>query len=388
MAEKVRPSLSKPILDNKIHWFEKSNTYIVLDAKTDQLFDLFLRSRDAEAFKSTLLSDNDLNLSINEIESIYYQLSNASEQLNQPIENHLRSERVDAFNPNKFYSTRLFEYRNIVFKINYGSDKIQNVFHPVWQHLSINATNSTNQSSTEFSIDIHENVLRLFRNKDLIAYYPKKDFHYLQGKLALELINLFYNKTEKDWLGTFHASAIDDGTSALLLVGASGSGKSTLTAILAANGYNLLADDISPMLTSNREIHRFPNAISIKEGAFKIMEDTIPGFSAIAATKSLSKNIDSKFVVPAQNFRHGSSYPCNTLLLVCYDAGGDNTLRQVDPEEILTAMIPDSWINPNFQCAEVFLDWLKDLNYLKLCYNDTNFAIESVDQIFRKNIGY
>ena len=62
-----------------------------------------------------------------------------------------------------------------------------------------------------------------------------------------------------------------------------------------------------------------------------------------------------------------------------------NILSDAAAEKILKELIPDSWINPSLECAEIFLDWLSSLNYFEMCYNDNDFAIEAVDQLFANN---
>ena len=53
--------------------------------------------------------------------------------------------------------------------------------------------------------------------------------HEFQGKFSMELMCSFYNKTEHDWMGVFHASTISKNNRSIMFTGDSGNGKSTLS---------------------------------------------------------------------------------------------------------------------------------------------------------------
>ena len=384
----MKPTLSQSIQKARVHWFKRTNKYLIVDTRTDQLFDLFLRFGNTSSELKSQLSDlEDFKLDESEIDALIFQLKQMVDELSSPSENPSREVSSVLEKEHAYYSSELYAYRRSYFIINYGSEKIKNVFHPSWAHLKQEMSQTNKLTATKFTIDKSNNDLRLFQNGKLTCSHPSNQFHYLQGKLALELINLFYKKNEEDWLASFHASAISNGSSALLLVGESGSGKSTLTAILTAKGFDLVADDMSPMLASNQEIYKFPNGISIKQGAFEAIEKIIPDFSSLPATKSLSKNVNSKFVYPENKLTDRNSYPCNTVLLVKYDSSGPNELTSVQPEIVLSELIPDSWINPQTKSAKIFLSWLKDLRYLRLSYSTNEFAINAVTELFTNDTG-
>ena len=87
----------------------------------------------------------------------------------------------------------------------------------------------------------------------------------------------FYNKTEHDWMGVFHASTISKDNRSIMFTGDSGNGKSTLVSILMDNGFNVIADDFTPILREDFKTYCFPSAISIKEKSYSLMEQIYPG---------------------------------------------------------------------------------------------------------------
>ena len=92
----------------------------------------------------------------------------------------------------------------------------------------------------------------------------------------MELMCSFYNKTEHDWMGVFHASTISKNNHSIMFTGDSGNGKSTLVSILMDNGFNVIADDFTPILREDFKTYCFPSAISIKEKSYSLMEQIYP----------------------------------------------------------------------------------------------------------------
>ena len=82
----------------------------------------------------------------------------------------------------------------------------------------------------------------------------------------------FHEIKEDKWSGFLHASTVSKANNAFVIIGESGSGKSTSCAILSKNGYDLIADDITP-LSRDGKIGNFPNAISIKEPSFNKIDN-------------------------------------------------------------------------------------------------------------------
>ena len=61
------------------------------------------------------------------------------------------------------------------------------------------------------------------------------------------IIECIYNKNEAEWMGVFHASAVNYNEENILILGDSGNGKSTSLALLQAQGFQCIADDFVPI---------------------------------------------------------------------------------------------------------------------------------------------
>ena len=116
--------------------------------------------------------------------------------------------------------------------------------------------------STQFDIFKIDHNLYLFKDGNYIGRYKTNEFHLLQGRFALELTNSIFNLDIEQWIATFHASTITYKKEAIMIIGDSGNGKSTLSALLMANGFDVLADDFTPMY-KDLNLYRYPAAISL-----------------------------------------------------------------------------------------------------------------------------
>lgn len=264
--------------------------------------------------------------------------------------------------------------------VNYGSLKLQNLIHPQWSH---NAVDTNKNAKVVFDIFEKDNFSYLFKNQDFIGQYSAAEYHLLQGQFSLQLINTLYNKTEADWIATFHASTVCNDKEAIMLIGASGNGKSTLSAVLMAHGFDLLADDFTPLLAETKALYRVPSAISIKEGAFSMLEQLYPDFEQYPRYKSTSKTVPIKYIPPNKSFSSAVSHlPCTKIVFVTYDPTATSHLKAVPTEKILETLIPESWLSPLAPNAALFLEWLQELTCYELSYSDNSMAVSKFSELF------
>lgn len=377
MKNIVSPKHLTQLSDSWVLWFETSNQYLVVSNATKALLDVFLNSASEQDFKDHLKSA--FNLSENEASVYCAELSEFLEAANTSITPPPLDElNLPAIKTGAFIET--YHFGKTFITVRYGSSGVRNLIHPQWAHTSLL---EDAQATTIFDIFKQDTHLYLFKNEEYINHYPARDFHFLQGQFALQLINTLYHKDESDWLATFHASTVCNDKEAIMIIGDSGNGKSTLSAVLMANGFDVLADDFTPLSAQNSEVYRFPSGISVKQGAFDMLHPLFPAFDQFPISKSSSKNVNIKYIPPIKSFGQAlSHFPCRKIVYVKYDAQATSELKTVGIDKILETLIPESWLSPLAANAERFLDWLKEVQCFELHYSDNTTAVSQFKKLF------
>ena len=95
------------------------------------------------------------------------------------------------------------------------------------------------------------------------------------GLLAAEMgMNLQMALGQKHHL-LLHAASVEKDGRALILTGESGAGKSTLAALLGERGWRLMGDEFALLGLDDGLLRPFPRAISLKNGAIRVMEGEV-----------------------------------------------------------------------------------------------------------------
>ena len=95
------------------------------------------------------------------------------------------------------------------------------------------------------------------------------------GLLAGEMgMNLQMALGQKRFL-LLHASSAEKDGRALIMTGESGAGKSTLAALLGERGWRLMGDEFALLDLDDGSLRPFPRAISLKNGAIRVMEGEV-----------------------------------------------------------------------------------------------------------------
>ncbi|WP_123812046.1 hypothetical protein [Mangrovimonas sp. DI 80] len=280
----------------------------------------------------------------------------------------------------KTNNSLLYSIQGKTIEVNHATKTLKSYLHPNISHL---IAKKRNRLDCRFDILNDKNNLLLYKNQELQYAFPKKDYHLLQGKFNFLLLCELYNKEERNWLGTFHASTLGNGKEAIMLIGDSGNGKSTLSALLMAHGLDLISDDITAMLADNLHIYRNPNAISIKQGAFKIVKPFFPEMDAYDEVFINESKGYVKYIPPTNIKPTKFDFPCNKIVLVKYDQNAPNTvLAELNPAKALETLIPESWISPDPKHAKLFLNWLETVEFYSLTYNNNEEAILKFKSLF------
>ncbi|MEO5788568.1 hypothetical protein [Gelidibacter sp.] len=356
-------------------WFEPSNAYVAISNILMDMVDIYLASNSKKDFLKELKRDSDIPPQ--QAEAYYNEISELLISSNSSSTSDIQKPEIPSI-PNDGLEM-IYNFSTKTVKITFGSEHIKDLIHPQWAHAKVGHNNAITSS---FHIFKNEDVLYLFKDQTYIGHYPASDYHLLQGQFAVELINIFYNKKESDWMATFHASTVCNDNEAIMIIGDSGNGKSTLSAVLMANGMDVLADDFTPLSATNSEVYRFPSGISVKEGAFEILGAMYPDFEKFPTHKSTSKHVNIKYIPPIKSFNTAVSHvPCKKIVYVKYDAQATSQLKEVAIENILPTLIPESWLSPLASNAQLFLDWLKDVQCFELCYSDNDYAVAQLRKL-------
>jgi len=361
---------------NYVLWFETSNQYIVVSEMIKELLEVFLLFPSKSEFIEVLVEQH---IAFTQATAFYNEMNRLLEDADTTAELPSTLSPTMAITSPKM--VRQYHFGTHSISVNYGSSHIENLIHPQWAHAAVAAFNN---SSTTFDLFQEGAQLFLFKNNLYIGTYKETDYHLLQGQFSFQLINALYDKAESDWIATFHASTVCNDEEAIMIIGASGNGKSTLSSVLMAAGIDVLADDFTPLLAQNKEVYRFPSGISVKEGAFKMLERLYPDFQHYPLHKSTSKDVIIKYIPPIKTLQVGITHvPCKKIVYVKYDPNAASSLKQISTEKILETLIPESWLSPLASNAELFLEWLQELKGYELIYSDNTMAVSKFRELFK-----
>ena len=364
-------SLIKKISDNTyLTWVKELNKYIVLDSK---ILTLIVRKK--------LLSNSDflneisktLDVSIDIAKTISNEINELELNLNQSSSiTQKQSSQILLDCPNDYF----YSFNNVTIKVSFDSEDTRRLVDPKFSHLQINNTDSFR---FHYSVFIHNELIYLFKNNEIVDAWNKNEMHEFLGKFSMEFLCSSYNNSEHDWMGVFHASTILKNNKSIMFTGDSGNGKSTLVTILMANGYNIIADDFTPILRSDLKTYCFPMAISIKEKSFDLIELLHPQIKDLDQYYIDEIKGHVKYLPPVTD---KISANCNSVVWVKYGKDSDNNLEKISTENALQKFLPDAWISNQEVNAKAFMKWVAHTNFYELKYSDNKKLISLVDSLF------
>ena len=372
--------LYKVFEDKTISWFQNKNEYAVLENTTAVILKKLNKGIPINEIAKTLSDELDVPLekSINfvlELEKKFFPQEN-SEKL-EIANNYKNAER-----PKDFEFIKYYKINDIVFKISFLSDKELSFVHPKFAHLVID---EVPDFKNEFEVFINHNYIFLYVNNVFIGSWDNCNIHYFQGKFSMELIQKIHQKKENDWLGVFHASAISNGEKSMLFLGDSGNGKSTSLALLQANGFTCLADDFVPVDAKKQEVYSFPAAISIKKSSLETLLPIYPELETTAEYNFKRLNKIVRYLKPNNN-DFLAHLPCHDLVFIKYEKDAKLTCKKISKIDAFQQLVPDSWLSPKKENAQIFLDWFEGLNCYQLTYSNNEEMIKTVTEIFNNDL--
>ena len=146
-----------------------------------------------------------------------------------------------------------------------------------------------------------------------------------------------------------------------------------------ANGFNVIADDFTPILREDFKTYCFPSAISIKEKSYSLMEQIYPGLKNSKQYYISELKGTVKYLPPTSK---ETSANCSSVVWVKYSKSSENSIKNISTQEALKKILPDAWISNKQANAKAFLVWIKRTNFYELYYSDNNELISIIDTNF------
>lgn len=369
--------ITKNIEDKSILWFSKNNQYAIVEPIVTEIIQQLNSNYPHYLIVDHLTSTLDIpkNIAkdfIGDIQSTFL----------EKIKSEL-SERKDLIvtKPKEYSHIKEYQIGERIIQFYYQSEKELNFIHSKIAHLEIK---NNNNSDVLFFIFSDQNMTFLFQNELNIGSWNENELHFFEGKVFMKLVEAVFEKPEPEWMGVFHASAVEKNNSTLLLFGDSGNGKSTSLALLHAHGFTCVADDFVP-IDSEGFIRSFPAAISIKPGSLKVLSKYYPDLDD-HKTHHLKRL--NKFVkyIPNNNFNTKIKLPCKALIHIKYDANINLNIEQVSSLKTFESLLPDTWISPLENNVITFLEWFEKIPCYQLTYRNNQKMIEIIDKIFNDEL--
>ena len=366
----------KVIEDKTITWFENTNQYTILENTTADIIKRLQKEipvKDiAKALSKKIAAPEDKTVDF--ILDIKEQFLTKKKK-----ENSVLNDYRDIKIPNTFSAEKYYQINDIVFKVSFLSDEELFLIHPKFSHLEVDETSEKHH----FQVFTDHNFVFLVVDKHLIGSWSQKEIHFFQGKFSMEMIQKIHHKNEDEWMGVFHASAISNTKKSVLFLGDSGNGKSTSLALLQASGFTCLADDFVPIDAEKQEVYSFPAAISIKKNSLKTLLPLYPELETMAEYHFERLNKIVRFLKPNnRNFK--AHLPCKELVFIKYEKDADLSFSEISKLDAFQQLVPDSWLSPKKENAEIFLNWFATVTCYQLTYSKNEEMIATVNQLFNE----
>ena len=372
----MKQIITKKLEDKEIVWFQEANRYLLVEHTTaDIITDLYYEEdQKSIATKLNTKIDIPIDVALEFIQKIKNDIV-IPNTIGHKVEETNLSYKI----PEKFSFEKFYLINSKIFKVFFSNEFELSLIHPKIAHLEIKQ-----HSIIDFTFQVFNYSKKTFLILDskLIGSWSIEDIHYFQGKFSMKIIECIYEKEEKDWMGVFHASALNYNKNTLLILGDSGNGKSTSLALLQAQGFQCIADDFVPIDIS-KKIHTFPAGISIKKNSLPVLLDYYPELKNSAEYHYSRLNKTVRYL-PPKNINYHEKNLCKALVFIKYDSKTDFEISKISSLEAFEKLVPDSWISPIPKNATTFLEWFEKLPCYQLTYSNNKKMYAAVKDIFEK----
>ena len=375
----MRNFLVKKVEDKSIIWFKASNNYIILEEIAAQLVHQILEKKTFSEITTALAKK--LTISFEEAKSIVDDLNDRLVVPNTSKNNKEDTSKSKYELPSNFAFQKYYRIHSKVFKVQFSNEFQLSLIHPKFAHLE---TQKTSKVDHTFQVFNSNHLIHLVLDGEFIGAWEPKNVHYFQGKFSMKIIECIYNKNEAEWMGVFHASAINYKDDNILILGDSGNGKSTSLALLQAQGFQCIADDFVP-IDQAHEVYSFPAGISIKKKALPVLLKEYPTLKTSAEYHYERLNKTVRYLPPEKIDYHKKA-PCKALVFIKYDESVDFEISEISKLNAFEHLVPDSWISSVPKNAAAFLEWFEQLPCYQLTYSNNELMYSAIKRIFEDQL--
>ena len=372
----MKQIITKKLEDKEIVWFQEANRYLLVEQTAANIINDLYYKEDPKSIATKL--NNKIDIPVDVALEFIQKIKNdivIPNTIGHKVEETNLSYKI----PEKFSFEKFYLINSKIFKVFFSNEFELSLIHPKIAHLEVKQ-----HSIIDFTFQVFHYSKKTFLILDskLIGSWSVEDIHYFQGKFSMKIIECIYEKEEKDWMGVFHASALNYNKNTLLILGDSGNGKSTSLALLQAQGFQCIADDFVPIDIS-KKIHTFPAGISIKKNSLPVLLDYYPELKNSAEYHYSRLNKTVRYL-PPKNINYHEKNLCKALVFIKYDSKTDFEISKISSLEAFEKLVPDSWISPIPKNATTFLEWFEKLPCYQLTYSNNKKMYAAVKDIFEK----
>ena len=367
MTSSIRPSFLVSNKDFTLGWFAKTNQFLILEGLLESFFVQAQEISETDfntAFQSLLIEHPSLKMF-----SETMSLSNIIPNNFPSLKNNYNKISKDNFTASTIMLSSLG--LNAV----YQNKLLQTHFQAPYEHL-VSRNNVINQ---EILIASAAENLELYFNQSHIYSCKKSEYFILQAQFSNIITEIYHQIKAPDWLCSFHACAVHKNNKTFLFLGDSGAGKSTLSSLLSLSGYRFIADDLV-LMDHDHKIYDNPAAVSIKENAWPIIDRYHKDFKSIKVSNKTKGQSKMKYL-PLHNIQNNqpTKFKVDALVWVRYDKDHNADFCDLEQKEMLSRLIPDTWVNPKKTTAQAFAKWALAVKSYQLNYSDFKTAKSILD---------
>ncbi|MGD9931349.1 MAG: hypothetical protein AB7U05_15110 [Mangrovibacterium sp.] len=370
--------VKKKIGQSYLVWLQNSNLYFQLEEPAWFVFSKLARRYRPE----TIAVEFGQRYGLSSEESLAFvtEMRDRVEEFNQPPASFENDRSVmDAFQKYVFtpISVHQYQFGTKVVRFSYEKEGLVKYIHPLVEHLEVDGDQ---RESSSFELFTCEGRVVFRLDGEVKGYWGKADSEYTKGKIFLELINVLHDKSDSDWLMTVHASAITNGRKTMLFSAEPGSGKTTMAAMLQAEGFHLISDDFVPFDKYSMHAYPFPIAMSVKEGAMRLMTSLYPDLEK-RPLHDLGPEKQVRYL-PVENHKMTMIFPAHELVFIKYDQEVDFRMAKLEPIQAIKMLLDQIWVPPSPENVALLFDRLEQFSFYQLVYSNNRKALDAIKQLF------